>query len=266
MADDATSEELRSRLDRARRAQRDAEAVAERVTGDLYAALQELKALNQTMRDFVAVASHDLRTPLTSIVGFSSLLDQRWERLQPQERREFLSAINRNANQLVGLVDDLLTVSGIEAGAVETHAEAIEVHRVTHQAMLDFAERASETRVAVDAGLAVVADPSHLRRILTNYLTNAFKYGKPPVQISAKAINGWVNILVCDRGEGVPEEFVPRLFAKFARADTPVTHQERGTGLGLSIVQGLAQANGGDVWYEPNQPTGSCFGVRLPAA
>ena len=266
MEDDATPAELERRLARTRRAQREAEALAEQVTRDLYAAVQELKALNETMRDFVAVASHDLHTPLTAIAGFASVLDARWDILDADQRNKFLGAINRNANDLIHLVNDLLTVSGIEAGAVETHAEAVEVHRVTQEAMLNFAERAAETRVAIDAGIAVVADPSHLQRILTNYLTNAFKYGKPPVQITAKTTDGWVEIRVCDRGDGVPDDFVPRLFARFARADTQTTRHERGSGLGLSIVQGLAQVNGGDVWYEPNRPTGSCFGVRLPAA
>lgn len=264
--EDATSAELQRRLERTRRAQREAEGLAERVTSDLYAAVQELKALNETMRDFVAIASHDLHTPLTAIAGFASVLDKRWDSLDADRRRDFLAAIERNAKELTHLVDDLLTVSGIEAGAVETHAEAIEVRRVTQQAMLNFADRATDTRVAIDVSIAVVADPSHLQRILTNYLTNAFKYGKPPVQISAKTTYGWVEIRVCDRGEGVPADFVPRLFARFARADTHTTRRERGSGLGLSIVQGLAQINGGDAWYEPNRPTGSCFGVRLPAA
>lgn len=261
--DDATPAELLKRLERARRAQHEAEAVAEKVTSDLYAAVQELKALNQTLRDFVSIASHDLQTPVTAIVGFTTLLKDRWDTLGDHDRREFLSAIDRNAGQLTRLVVDLLTVSRIEAGAVDTHAEAVAVRRVTELAMLDFAERAAETRVAIDDGIIVVADPSHIQRILTNYLTNAFKYGRPPVHVAATTIDGWVEIRVCDNGDGVPEDFVPRLFSKFARANA--ARSERGSGLGLSIVRGLAQANGGDAWYEPNRPAGSCFGVRLPA-
>jgi signal transduction histidine kinase len=117
----------------------------------------------------------------------------------------------------------------------------------------------------VDEKLEVLADPNHFRQIVTNFLTNALKYGRTPIQVEAAVSDGTVEVRVRDQGEGVPEDFVPRLFEKFAQAPG-VAQAHRGTGLGLSIVRGLARAQGGDAWYEPNEPRGSCFGVRLPRA
>jgi len=113
--------------------------------------------------------------------------------------------------------------------------------------------------------LVAVVDPSHLTRILDNYVGNAFKYGDPQVCIEAERVGDFVELRVRDHGPGVPPEFVSRLFTKFGRADTPTTRAAQGTGLGLSIVKALAEANHGDVSYQHNEPSGGCFVVRLPA-
>lgn len=257
--DEPTREELAKRLERARRAQREAESVAEAATSDLFTAVQELQALNQTMRDFVAAASHDLKTPITVIAGYASTLQERWDDLKDPDKRRFLGLIERSGHQLAALVDDLLTVTRIESGAIDPHREDVELRAAMEELAPAFAE---PPQVAVCDGLRVLVDPGHLRRILANYLTNAFKYGEPPVRVDAHDGDGAVVIRVRDAGECVPHAFVPRLFGKFTRADA--SRSKDGTGLGLSIVAGLAQANGGEAWYEPNHPRGSCFAVRLP--
>ena len=256
---------LRRRLERERRARREAEEIAERVTAELYAsqgelrlANQELQGLNQSLRDFVAIASHDLRGPLTAIIGFASMM-KRGDAATADRRAEFVGVIERNARHLSKLVDELLTVSKIEAGALDIHAEVVALRDAIHHVIADYSARAGEIRVNVVDARALV-DPHHLRRILTNYVGNALKYGQPPVAVEATETDGWVDVRVRDAGEGVPDELVPRLFQKFARG----RNSQGGTGLGLSIVRGLAQANGGDAWYEANQPHGSCFAVRLP--
>lgn len=227
---------------------------------------EELQRVNLTTREFVAIASHDLRGPLTSIRGFSSLMEERWAASPDQQKREFIGIISRQADRVSRLVDDLLTVSQIDAGALDTHAEVLRLSETLQEAREAFSEHASDIEISAPDGLELTADRDHLNRILTNYLANAIKYGEPPVEVEAAEQNGWVEIRVRDRGHGVPEEFVPRLFEKFARSDDPEARKEKGTGLGLSIVQGLARANGGEAWYEPNHPSGSCFAVRLPRA
>src|SRR5438094_8538187 len=132
-------EPLRRRLARERKARREAESIAERVTGELYSsslelvrlngelkgANTELQALNQAMRDFVAIASHDLRSPLTSVVGAASLLSKRWLDLKDDKRGELLDMIERQARHVSRTVEDLLTVSRIEAGQLDIHKEVI---------------------------------------------------------------------------------------------------------------------------------------------
>jgi signal transduction histidine kinase len=108
-----------------------------------------------------------------------------------------------------------------------------------------------------------MADRDHLEQILVNYVSNALKYGESPVRIDAHRRHRWVEVVVADEGDGVPEEFVPRLFEKFAQAGR--IRSGSGTGLGLSIVRGLARAQGGEAWYEPVEP-GSRFCVRLPVS
>jgi signal transduction histidine kinase len=262
---------LKRRLERERSARQQSEAIAERVTAELYQTTlalkrtnEELQAVNQSMRDFVAIASHDFRSPLTSILGFSGMLLSRWDTLGDEQRVEYIDVIKRQGEHLKRLVDDLLTVSTIEAGALDVHQEVVTLHDALRRAIDDFAQTAAQVELVAPDGLAVMVDPNHLNRILMNFVTNAVKYGEPPVEVKAVDCGDCVEIRVCDHGEGVPEAFVPRLFARFARADTEATRDQKGTGLGLSIVQGLARANGGETWYEPNSPHGSCFAVRLP--
>lgn len=274
------AERLERRLDREKHARREAESIAERVTAELYASMQELARLNsaltstnselqtvnQSMRDFVAIASHDLRTPLTAILGFSSMLKDRWEQIDEGTRAEMLATIERQGLHLNRMVEDLLTISKIEAGALDVHSQVVELRSALEGAIADFAQTAHGVKVFVPRNLSAVVDPDHLQRILVNFITNAFKYGEPPVEVVASEAGEWVEIRVSDCGAGVSEDFRARLFGRFARADTEATRREKGTGLGLSIVQGLAQANGGDTWFEPVDPHGSCFAIRLPKA
>lgn len=254
---------LARRLARERAARQEAEAIAERVTGELYGALQELTAVNASLRDFVAVAAHDLRAPLTGVLGYAGLLRERWDRLGDDTKREFTDGIERAGRQLERLVDDLLTISRIEAGALQTRAEAMELRAVVDLA-IESAARNTSVELEVGPDLVVLADPDHVRRVLVNYVSNAVKYGAPPVELRAEPVDGWIDVHVSDHGEGVPEEFVPRLFDRFARAEEVRSKGLEGTGLGLAIVRGLARANGGDAWYERHGSEGACFVLRVP--
>ncbi|MGH2691801.1 MAG: sensor histidine kinase [Actinomycetota bacterium] len=277
--DAAQLERVRRRLAREKAARLEAESIAESVTGKLYASVQELRLLNeqvertnrdleaanQTLRDFVAVASHDLRGPVSAVLGFASTLSKKWDILPDAEKLEFLEIIERRGRFLSRMLDSLLTVSRIEAGALDVHREVLEADAVIARAFEDLGEdRASAVQVTCPGGLRLEADPDHVQRILVNYVTNAFKYGRPPVILEARNTGPYVEFVVRDHGDGIPPGFEERLFHKFARAESEITRKEKGAGLGLSIVQGLARANDGEAWYEANRPTGSCFGVRLP--
>ena len=241
------------------------EVQIERAEFELNATAADLAAANAAMREFVAIASHELRTPTTVVKGYAAMMQARWDAIAESDRRQYLSAIARSADQLAHLVDDLLMVSKIEAGVIETHPETIRVGEVVHEVLRDL-DRLCDVGISAPPELVVDADPDHLRRVLRNYLENAFCYGEPPFAVDVVDLAGRVEIRVRDHGEGLPEEFLARVFEKFAQAQSPMGNERKGTGLGLSIVRGLARAGGGDAWYEPNQPRGSCFAVSLPRA
>ena len=218
---------------------------------------RELQAAMDAMEEFVATASHDLRSPLTSVMGFAQALLEGDDRDSAEDRRRFVEAIARGAAQASRLVEDLLTLSQIQGGALPLDPCDVSVAAALREAL----ERSGvEATYPSDTGLVVRADPHHLERILINYLTNASRYGADPITVTARVDGPMVDIAVRDSGAGVPADFVPRLFARFAQADSS---KRRGTGLGLSIVRGLAQANGGEAYYRA-PPEGPAFGVYLP--
>lgn len=226
---------------------------------------RDLEHSNQAMRDFVSVASHEPRTPITSVLGFADIMPKNWEAIGDTEKQEFLGIIDRQARRLSRIVSDLLTLSNAEAGRIDVNKEVVGVRAAIEQA-IDYYAQTAEIAVSSPDDLQVHTDPDHLHRIIANYAGNAVKYGEPPFTIEAVDAGEWVEMRVGDQGEGVSEEFLPQLFDKFARSETHRASKHKGSGLGLSIVHALAQANGGDAWYEPNRPKGSCFVVRIPKA
>lgn len=234
-----------------------------KLANDLDHSNKALNEVNQSLRDFISVASHDMKNPLTSVLGFSSMMTQRWEAFPDDQKKSFVGAIERKARFLTRLVDDLLTLSKVEAGAVALLPVAVEVASVI--AEIAESEMGSEFQLEIEGNIRAFVDTDQFHRIMTNLMTNAIKYGAPPFVVRAHDDDDRVRVEVIDHGEGVPEGFAPRLFQKFARA-AEMTSSREGTGLGLSIVRGLAEANGGTVDYEPNDPSGSRFIVTLPRA
>lgn len=225
----------------------------------------DLVVVNESMRNFIGIASHDLRSPLASIMGFASVLAEKWTSYSEEDREFSVAAIFRQSQKLSSLVDDLFTLSSIESGGLSASPEPISLGLAIENC-LDFGNLDRKSiSVSCSEELLVLVDPNHLGRILDNYIQNAFKYGAPPVHVKAVLVNNFVQIRVMDSGAGVPPEFISKLFSKFARAQTSKTKSTKGAGLGLSIVRGLAEVNGGSTSYEQNFPNGSCFVVSLPA-
>jgi signal transduction histidine kinase len=225
----------------------------------------ELQEANEAIRSYTAVAAHDLRTPLASIIGFSALLTDGWDSLSEEKRRKFVAAIDRQSHNLSTLVDGLLASASIEGGALSASPELVVVRAAIDRCLELSPWDTASVVVSCSPDLVVRVDPAHLARILDNYLQNAFKYGQPPARVEAVRVRDLVRVRVLDSGPGVPPEFVSSLFGRFARADTAATRAQKGTGLGLSIVRGLAEANGGHARYEPTAAHGSCFVVEFPA-
>lgn len=217
---------------------------------------RDLRRLNAVMREFVAIASHDLRSPLTTISGFADLLGN--DQMPVEVRKRALETVKRNAELASRLVDDLLTLSQIEAGAIRTARGVVRLREIADEVMHSTGIAADNH---IDPAAAAFADPDHVRRILVNYLTNASHYGRPPISLEADVSAPHVAVRVWDAGDGVDPDLVDELFSPFS----PARSDRSSSGLGLSIVRGLVRANGGDVFYEKT-PSMVCFGVLLPLA
>ncbi len=247
---------LRSAADRERHLREQSEAQAAELR-DVNQRLVEASAAKDAV---ISVASHELRTPLTSILGFAATLRDHDEELGPGRRKEFLGVIERQGQRLLRLVDDLLTVGRIEAGRLDTRPEVVPVaataREIVEAAGLDVPLRG-------DGDLLASVDPDQLEQVLLNLLTNAEKYGAPPVEVEVVADGDMVELAVLDHGPGVPDSFVPHLFERFSQASAGVARESTGAGLGLAIVDGLATANGGEVTYARVDGR-TRFAVRLP--
>src|SRR5450631_4387135 len=193
----------------------------------------ELQVVNEAIRGFIAVAAHDLRSPLVSIVGFSSLLNKSWDTFSEEQRRKFVASIDRQSQNLTKLVDALFTSASIEGGGLSTSPELVVLAEVIGECLEAGSGDTESVSVSCPPELVVRADPQHLGRILDNFVQNAFKYGEPPVSIEATRAGDVVEVRVLDHGPGVLAAFQPRLFGKFARADNTATRTQKGTGLGL---------------------------------
>jgi signal transduction histidine kinase len=229
------------------------------------AIVEQLQELDRLKTRFVAMASHELRTPLASIGGFASTLRERWDQIREPDRLEYIGIIDEQGQRLSRLVDDLLVLSRIESGALHTNPESVELDHSIRMVLTELGVE-PDVRVLVPAKATVHADPDHLEQILVNYMTNALKYGSAPITVESSVHDEFVELVVRDSGTGVPVDVEALLFEEFARGQQHTAAQVDGTGLGLSIVRGLARAQGGDAWYEPNRPNGAVFGVRLPIA
>jgi len=209
----------------------------------------------------LATVNHEIRAPLTIVVGLAQTLRSAWDQLDDQDRCGFILKIEQRGLQLAEIVEDLLTLSAAE-GHATGGARLCEVETAIRVA-IDLTEGPHDVVVTCPRGLVVRAEERRVAQILINFLTNAARYGAPPVEVEARASGEWVEIRVRDHGTGVPPAFVGELFEAFTQVRD--TKGRGGAGLGLSIVRQLALAQGGDAWYEDSPPHGSCFGVRLPA-
>lgn len=211
--------------------------------------------------DFVANASHEFRTPLTSIYGMSQLIEEDPE--TPTPTREYASIISSEAADLTRMVEDLLTTARLESGALTFVAEALDAADEAEQVLRPF-NRASEV-VSSDVEPAVLhVDRVRLRQVLRNLISNAIKYGGSTVQMVGRKTANEYEWIVRDDGSGVPAELVDRLFQRFVHRGTTVV-EAGGVGLGLSIVRALAEGMNGSASYRRSGDW-SEFVVTVPLA
>ena len=231
--------------------------------------LRQLEALRQ---EFVANVSHELRTPLSLIKSAAeTLIDGGRE--DPVVTARFLEIIDKHANRLTHLIDDLLLLARIDSGRVELNLRPVELRAAAEDALDDAAliARARDVTLGneVPAGLRADADPERLRQVLANLIDNAIKYGRTGGVVTLRgreAGGGMVEISVRDDGPGIPPDALSRVFERFYRVDKARSREQGGTGLGLAIVKNVVQAHGGDVRVESSAGRGAEFFLTLPAS
>lgn len=227
---------------------------------------ENLARANREMSDLLAMVSHDLRSPVTVINGYASMALDSWDELPDHTVRDFVHKIGTAGRSLEEMLDDTLTLSADDAESLHSHPVAVRVDQAVHAALVTQPDLMTRLNLDATGPAVALVDKGQLYQILTNLITNAVKYGAPPFFISTSTQDDGVRLAVSDSGPGVPEEFVPRLFDRFARSDEARRGGKKGTGLGLYIVRRLAEANGGTVRYEPGPGGGASFVIELPRA
>jgi ammonium transporter len=218
---------------------------------------------------FLANMSHELRTPLNAIIGFTRLVSRNAGEL-PEKQVDNLSKILVSAEHLLGLIDQILDLSRVEAGEIRldmSETQVAEVLREVTESLEPLVDRpAVRLVVQGDEGLpSVVTDRDKVRQILLNLLSNAIKYtDQGSIAVRAEAADGRLRVDISDTGVGIPGDELGRIFDEFHRADMASTRGRRGTGLGLTISRRLARALGGDVTVESRVGVGSTFTLDLP--
>ncbi len=226
-----------------------------------------LESLSQAKGRLVSEVSHEFRTALTSIQGFSELL--RDQDLDPPEVKELAQDINGEALRLGRLIEDLLDLDRMETGGTPPRRQPVDVNAVL-TALADRVRRTAPNRgfvLRLAEGLpAIQAAPDRITQVFTNLLSNAVKYSPPgsSIEVTSEGIDGGVRVTVRDGGSGIPAEWLERIFDRYARLERHFRSGVEGTGLGLPIVRQIVHMHGGRVWARNAAGGGALITVELP--
>ncbi len=232
--------------------------------------LTDVERVEKTRRDFIANVSHELRTPLTSIQGYAETLLE--PGLQPEQGREFLEIIQKNAARMTRLTEDLLILARVESGEKEFALVNVPASQLLQETLQSFREmargRSVELAIESSSERCVSADVDAIQQVLANLVDNALKYGAGggKIFLGARENNGSVEFYVRDLGAGIASEHLPRLFERFYRVDKARSRESGGTGLGLAIAKHIILAHGGTIRADSRLGHGSTFAFTLPAA
>jgi two-component system sensor histidine kinase KdpD len=208
--------------------------------------------------------SHDLRTPIGTVLGTATTMLDAGDTLGPEERSELTATIRDEAARLAHLVENLLEMTRVEAGGLEVHKEWVPIEELVGAVLNRFESSLEkrDVRISVPSELLAPVDPVLFEQVLVNLIENALKHTPPesPIEISAKSEDGFVAIEVADRGPGLPKGSEASIFEKFVRGEG----RGRGVGLGLAICRGIVQVHGGTIEAKNRAGGGASFRVTLP--
>jgi signal transduction histidine kinase len=233
----------------------------------------ELARAYQHKSEFLASMSHELRTQLSSVIGFSELLlSDPSDRFDEPRRRKFLTQINSSGRYLLDLTSDILDLAKIESGHVRLRLETVNIVEVVHSVMRAMEPLAAKKAIRVKADLAaaghVQADAGKLRQMLLNLVSNAVKFTPDGghVNIGARRLADKVEIWVSDDGIGIAEPDFEHLFEEFRQVDSDISREQQGTGLGLALTKRFVELHGGEIRLTSEVGKGSVFTLSLPLA
>ena len=229
-------------------------------------ALRGTQARDRAERDraeLVATVAHELRSPLTSVTGFTSTLLAKWERFSDEQRRLMLETVEADADRVTRLITELLDVARIDSGRLELHRSLVDVPTLVHRhvdRLVAGGQPTARFSVRVAAGLPETwADADKLEQVVANLLENALRHGSGRVQLTVERAGDGTAVSVEDEGPGIPPEAQAQVFTRFWRGG-----RRGGTGLGLYIVRGLVEAHGGTVVLERSPLGGALFRFTVP--
>ena len=232
----------------------------------------QLQALNASKDKFFSIISHDLRSPFTTLMGFAQILAHNLENYAPEEIRHRVNRIYTSAERLYALLENLLTWSRLQRGAMAYEPEALPLHELADDTLELFVSKAEEKQIRLSSSIRpdmqVYADHNMLSTVIRNLVSNALKFTpeQGEIALSAHPAESHVEIAVTDTGMGIPSEDLPKLFRSDTQYTTFGTAGEAGTGLGLVLCQELVEHNGGRIWVESQIEHGTIFRFTLPSA
>jgi signal transduction histidine kinase len=236
---------------------------------------RQLQLASENKSQFVSSMSHELRTPLNAIIGLTEMMVTNAARFGTEKALEPLQRVNRAGTHLLGLINQVLDLSKIEAGKLELNPQTVQLAPLIEEVIGTARQLADQnknrlTAEAPDDLGSLTVDPMRLRQILFNLLSNACKFTKEgEVKLKARRLvdgRDWIEVAVADSGIGMTPDQQTKLFQEFAQAEATTAQRFGGTGLGLAITRKLARMMGGDVMVSSEPGKGSVFTVRLPCS
>ena len=229
----------------------------------------ELQKIDKKKSEFVSMVAHDLKTPLTSIMGFADSLVNKKLKLTEEQKETFIGYIQEESRRLGRLISDFLDISNIEEGKFGLKKQNTDIKKLINKTVEMFKFNAKEIQFIKEFEnnlCEIVIDQDRIRQVLQNIIGNAIKYSplKSVIKIILKRKLDETQIIICDQGQGIVNEEKEKIFEKFYRVDSHIARLELGTGLGLAISKAIIEKHGGKIWVEDNVPIGSCFIFTIP--
>jgi len=222
------------------------------------------KRLESARDEFIHHAAHELRTPLATLAALGETLALRMDEMSEENITRALGALQRQSARASRLVGDLLDLTRLEGGRVDVSLRRVQIPGLVARVLETAPAPADREIIDATQDATVLGDVLHLERLLTNLLSNAYRYGGPNITIETARVDGHVVMTVADDGEGVPADLAPIVFDPFIRGKQ--ASSVGGSGVGLALCRSIVDALGGSIWYEPGIPSGARFCVRLPEA